>query len=39
MPFTMDDFHDLIRLIETRPEWRAELRSGDNADGGAGANE
>jgi hypothetical protein len=22
----MDDFHDLIRLIETRPEWRAELR-------------
>ena len=26
MPFTMDDFHDLIRLIETRPEWRAELR-------------
>src|SRR3989442_11337894 len=28
MPFTMDDFHDLIRLIETRPEWRAEVRSG-----------
>ena len=26
MPFTMDDFHDLIRLIETRPEWRVELR-------------
>jgi hypothetical protein len=26
MPFTMDDFHDLIRLIETRPEWRTELR-------------
>ena len=26
MPFTLDDFHDLIRLIETRPEWRAELR-------------
>ena len=26
MPFTTDDFHDLIRLIETRPEWRAELR-------------
>ena len=26
LPFTMDDFHDLIRLIETRPEWRAELR-------------
>ena len=26
MPFTMDDLHDLIRLLETRPEWRAELR-------------
>ncbi len=26
MPFTVDDFHDLIRLVETRPEWRAELR-------------
>src|SRR6266536_1670987 len=26
MSFTVDDFHDLIRLVETRPEWRAELR-------------
>ncbi len=26
MPFTVDDFHDLIRLVETRPEWRTELR-------------
>jgi hypothetical protein len=26
MPFTVDDFHDLIRLIEARPEWRTELR-------------
>ena len=26
MPFTVDDFHDFIRLIETRPEWRTELR-------------
>jgi hypothetical protein len=26
MPFTTDDFHDLIRLVESHPEWRAELR-------------
>lgn len=26
MPFTVDDFHDLMRLLDTRPEWRAELR-------------
>ena len=26
MPFTVDDFHDFIRLIEARPEWRTELR-------------
>ena len=26
MPFTVDAFHDLIRLVEAHPEWRAELR-------------
>ena len=26
MPFTTDDFHDLVRLVEAHPEWRAELR-------------
>jgi hypothetical protein len=26
MPFTADAFHDLIRLVESHPEWRAELR-------------
>jgi hypothetical protein len=26
MPFTVDDFQDLIRLLAQRPEWRAELR-------------
>ena len=26
MPFTADEFHDLIRLVESHPEWRAELR-------------
>jgi hypothetical protein len=26
MPFSVDDFHDLIRLLEAQPEWRAELR-------------
>src|SRR5438093_5572317 len=26
MPFTADAFHDLIRLVEAHPEWRAELR-------------
>jgi predicted nuclease with TOPRIM domain len=24
--FTIDDFHDLIRILEQQPEWRAELR-------------
>ena len=26
MPFTVEDFRDLIRLLEERPEWRTELR-------------
>ena len=26
MPFTVEEFHDLIRLLEERPEWRTELR-------------
>ncbi len=26
MPFTVDDFHDFVRLLEERPEWRAEMR-------------
>lgn len=26
MPFGVEDFHDLVRLLEARPEWRAELR-------------
>ena len=26
MPFTVSEFHDLVRLVEERPEWRAELR-------------
>jgi predicted nuclease with TOPRIM domain len=26
MPFTVEDFHDLIRLLEERPDWRADLR-------------
>jgi len=26
MPFTVSDFHDLVRLLEQHPEWRAELR-------------
>lgn len=26
MPFSVQDFHDLLRLLEERPEWRAELR-------------
>ncbi len=26
MSFTVHDFHDLLRLLEERPEWRAELR-------------
>src|SRR5262245_27774059 len=26
MSFTVTEFHDLVRLVEERPEWRAELR-------------
>jgi hypothetical protein len=26
MPFTANEFHDLIRLVESHPEWRVELR-------------
>jgi hypothetical protein len=26
MPFTVDDFRDLVRLLEEKPEWRTELR-------------
>jgi polyhydroxyalkanoate synthesis regulator phasin len=26
MPFSVTDFHDLLRLLEERPDWRAELR-------------
>lgn len=26
MSFSVEDFHDLLRLLEARPEWRAELR-------------
>src|SRR5881398_2051250 len=26
MAFTVEDFQDLVRLLEERPEWRAELR-------------
>ena len=26
MPFTADEFHDFIRLVEAHPEWRTELR-------------
>src|SRR5436190_1672604 len=26
MPFAIEDFHDLVRILEARPEWRAELR-------------
>ena len=26
MPFTIAEFHDLIRLLEEHPEWRTELR-------------
>ena len=26
MPFTVEEFQDLIRLLEQHPEWRAELR-------------
>src|SRR5262249_15030607 len=26
MSFTVKDFHDLVRILEERPEWRGELR-------------
>lgn len=26
MPFTIEEFRDLVRILEERPEWRAELR-------------
>lgn len=26
MPFTVDDFHDLLHILQERPEWRDELR-------------
>jgi len=26
MPFTVEDFQDLIRLLAQHPEWQAELR-------------
>jgi hypothetical protein len=26
MPFSVEDFHDLVRLLAEHPEWRAELR-------------
>jgi hypothetical protein len=26
MPFTVEEFRDLVRIVEERPEWRAELR-------------
>jgi hypothetical protein len=26
MSFTVEDFHDLVRLLEERPEWRREMR-------------
>ena len=26
MPFTIDDVRDLVRILEEKPEWRAELR-------------
>ena len=26
MSFTVDEFHDLVRILEQQPEWRAELR-------------
>jgi len=26
MPFTVEEFRDLVQLLEARPEWRAELR-------------
>jgi len=26
MSFTVDDFHDLVRLLEERPDWQADIR-------------
>ncbi|MGH8059271.1 MAG: hypothetical protein ACREOH_18885, partial [Candidatus Entotheonellia bacterium] len=26
MPFTVNELHDLIRLLEEHPEWRTEMR-------------
>ena len=26
MPFTIEEFRDLIRMLDERPEWRSELR-------------
>ncbi len=26
MPFTVSDFHDLVKLLEQQPSWRAEMR-------------
>jgi hypothetical protein len=26
MSFTVEDFHDLVRLVTEKPEWRADLR-------------
>ena len=26
MPFTVEDFQDLVQLLDERPEWRSELR-------------
>jgi len=26
MPFTIEDFRDLVRILEEKPEWRAEVR-------------
>jgi len=26
MPFTVEEFRDLVRLLEERPEWRREIR-------------
>src|SRR5919205_531469 len=26
MAFSVEEFHDLVRILEERPEWRSELR-------------
>jgi hypothetical protein len=26
VPFTVEEFHDLVRMLEESPEWRSELR-------------